>query len=301
MKVEIVTCYKAGTLPIMAAWVAAVGRHTKGDDCGFTVLVKKGEAEELKDGIPWMWPAKVVEVEVGSDCVSAARVHGKMLDAYLPSGVRADMVCTMDTDCFPVADGWIEGLVGMLEGGVRVAGILHPWAPPPDDMKRTRIEWRVRSQHCWRNTHVACQMLRTADLVAMGVGYSGGDDTGLLIPRKAQEMGWKVSGYMPTRCPVAAEGKLHPEFNRYVSLVYGDKVFHLGGYTRVSMGDKDVYEEEFGWAKKRVLAEKGAEFLLDDSLSYRFAFDREEDVAKEKMDRIFGTHTMTGMETLRVR
>jgi len=32
---------------------------------------------------------------------------------------------------------------------------------------------------------------------------------------------------------------------------------------------------------------RGAEFLLHDDYSYRFKFDREEEVAKEKMDRLF--------------
>jgi hypothetical protein len=32
----------------------------------------------------------------------------------------------------------------------------------------------------------------------------------------------------------------------------------------------------------------GAEFLLNDRFSYKFKFDREEAVAKEKMQRLFG-------------
>ena len=288
MKIEIVTCYKAGTMPIMEVWARSMARHTSGVDYGATVLVKRGEAGEWAERGPWMSAFNVVEVDVGGDEVSVARVHGKMLDCYIPSQVKAEFVCTMDSDCFPVADGWLQGLVDMIEGGSTVAGILHPWAPPPLDMKKTKLEWRVRSQHCWNSTHVACQIVRMRDLEGLGVKFSEGDDTGLLIPKKALEKGLKVSGYMPTRCPKSEKGKLNPEFNRYVSVVYGDKVYHLGGYTRVSMGDADVYVEEFEWAKKRVIEEGGAEFLLDDYMSHRFAFDREEEVAKEKMDRIFG-------------
>ena len=300
MKVEIVTCYKAGTMPIMEVWARSVAKHTPGDGYGVTVLVKRGEAGELVG--PWMSAFNVVEVDVGGDEVSVARVHGKMLDCYIPSRVRADFVCTMDSDCFPVADGWLDGLVDMIEAGATVSGILHPWAPPPSDMKKTKLEWRVRSQHCWNNTHVACQMTRTKDLVDLGVKYSDGDDTGLLVPKKALEKGLKVAGYMPTRCPRGERGRLNPEFNRYVSVVYGDKVYHMGGYTRVSMGDMDVYAEEFDWAKKRVIEEGGAEFLLDDYMSRRFTFDQEEEVAREKMDRIFGIVNgktlFTGMEAL---
>ena len=290
-KVTIVTCYRGGTEAILSTWLASIFRHTKNEAMlDVVVLVKSGDEEDvgLKE-LSVAFPIKVVPVDVGNDPVSLSRIHGKMLDAYVPSQINNDgFVLTMDSDAFPIADGWLIGLVGCIEKGCKVAGILHPWAPPPSDMKKSKIEWRVRSQHCWENTHVACQLMRTADLVELGVKFSGGDDTGLLIPKMARERKWEIAGYKPTRCPKPEEGKIDPEYNRYVGLVYGDKVFHLGGYTRTTLGDEPIFDKEFGWVRERVLVEKGAEFLLDDALSYKFKFDIEEKVAAEKMQRLFG-------------
>jgi hypothetical protein len=42
----------------------------------------------------------------------------------------------------------------------------------------------------------------------------------------------------------------------------------------------------FRWARERVTTD-GAEFLLDDSLSYRYTLDREEEVAEMKMRNLF--------------
>jgi hypothetical protein len=203
---------------------------------------------------------------------------------------------TLDSDCFPVAEGWLKDLRAMLKGNVRIAGILHPWGPPPPHMPKTKIEWRVRSQHCWETTHVACQLLKTDDLKhlkSLGAGYNGGDDTGLLIPKIARQQGWEIKGYKVSRCPQVADGldvMADPEFNRYVCLVFGDKVYHHGGFSRVeSFGDEPLFENSFGWAKERVL-EEGAAWLLDDKWSYRFKFDKEDEVAAEKMQRLFGMH-----------
>jgi hypothetical protein len=252
------------------------------------VLVKKSDFDEGLRELREEYPVKVVEVEIDNDPVSLSRIHGKMLDFFVPCKVETEYVVTMDSDCFPVADGWLRGLVDFIEKGYKVAGILHPWAPPPVDMKKTKLEWRVRSQHCWENTHVACQLMGIADLASLNAKFSGGDDTGLLIPKMAREREWEIAGYKPTRCPKPVEGKIDPEYNRYVGLVYGDKVFHMGGYTRTVLGDEPVFDKEFGWVRARVIAERGAEFLLDEALSYKFKFDCEEKVAAEKMQRLFG-------------
>jgi hypothetical protein len=220
------------------------------------------------------------------------RIHGEMLDAVIPSRVYGDYVLTLDSDCFPVADGWLGDLVAMLEGGAAISGILHPWAPPPADMPHKKVEWRVRSQHCWENTHVACQLMRRETLVELwnaGCRYAKGDDTGLMFTRMARDKGWLIDGFKPTRCPVIWEGDLDPEFNRYSCIVYGDKMYHHGGFSRGRvLGDQTVFGKSFGWCEELVLWGRGAEFLLSDRFSYKFKFDREEDIAKEKMQRLFG-------------
>jgi len=257
-----------------------------------------GEEDAYRVAAPY--DAEVHVVDVPGDTDVSSRVHGIMLDSYLPDSVNTEYVMTLDSDCFPVADGWLESLVAMLNGEARVVGILHPWAPP-GDLSKSSIEWRVRSQHCWESTHVACQMLRTEDLKelkSLGAVYNGGDDTGLLIPKIAKQQGWKIDGFKVSRCPnpVAAgnasgevQGEiLDPEFNRYVCLVFGDMVYHHGGFSRMaSFGDEQVFERTFGWVNKKVL-EEGATWLLDDTMSYQFKFDQEEEVAAEKMQRLFG-------------
>ena len=222
-----------------------------------------------------------------------ARIHGTMLDNFLANNsVGTEFFLTMDSDCFPVADGWLEDMEGMLDKGAKVAGILHPWTPPPENMDHFRIEWRVRSQHCWNNTHVACQMIRYADLKELGVKYAGGDDTGLLVPLMAGKRGWKIDGFKVSRCANPRDTS-DPEFNRYVCLVFGDKIYHHGGFTRVAtMGDKPMLAEAYGWVQKSILEHRGAEFMLSDEHSYKFKMDREEEVSKDKMDRLFGLQTM---------
>jgi hypothetical protein len=199
-----------------------------------------------------------------------------------------EFVLSLDSDCLPVADGWLSGLVGIMSHPkVGAAGILHPWAPPPD-MPRKMIEWRVRNQHCWETTHVACQLIRQSSFGRLGLKYEEGDDTGLGMIQKIKANGLICGGYKPTRCPVSRT-TFDPEFNRYVGVVYGDKVYHHGGYTRTEVGsDGPILSNSFGWALDRVLEVKGAEWLLDDSVSYKYVFDKEADVAAEKMDRLFG-------------
>jgi hypothetical protein len=216
-----------------------------------------------------------------------------MLDKFLQTNdVKTEFFMTMDSDCFPISYKWLNGLIDMMNSGVMLTGIMHPWAPPPSDLDHKRIDWRVRSQQCWETTHVACQMLRYKDLQALGVSYAGGDDTGLLIPMEVKKRGGIINGYRVTRCPKPKDGS-DPEFNRYVSLVFGDRIYHHGGFTRIAtMGDKPILQDAYGWVLPEILAHHGASFLLSDEFSYEFKFDREELVAKEKMDLVFGSKTM---------
>jgi len=290
--VTIVVCYLKGTARIMETWLSSVARHSKDTEYKVVILTKSGHAEELKDLVLSYDSVRIVEVDLPDNPRVSSRIHGKMIDEFIPRNVDSEFVITMDSDSFPIADGWIRDMVGILDGGYRVTGILHPWAPPTDDMDKKLLEWRVRSQHCWNNTHVACQMIRTADVWELGVKYGEGDDTGLLIPQKARERGWEIKGFKVTRCPKPLVGGLDPEFNRYVCLVFGDKVYHHGGFSRTKAGgDKQMFEGEFRWVEERILKENGAEFLLNDDLSYQFKFDREEEVSKEKMTRLFGLST----------
>lgn len=291
-RTTIAVCYKEGTRDILQVWLPSVLAHTQEMDSIRIVVVTASE-QARDEAIEMSCSPHIVVANVTPADVPKARTHGAMLDAFLKGhDVETEFFLTMDSDCFPVADGWLDGLVQMMDNGARVAGILHPWAPPPADMDHKKIEWRVRSQHCWETTHVACQMIRPDDLMLLNTAYAWGDDTGLSIPLEAKKQGWKIDGYRVTRCARPRDGS-DPEFNRYVCLVFGDKVYHHGGFTRIAAaGDKPILEEAYGWVKPEVLSRREAEFLLADEYSYRFKFDREEEIARDKMDRLFGARTM---------
>jgi len=285
-EVTIVICYQPGTASLLRICLSSIMRHT---DIPYRVDVL---TTEIDKGLQELKQQNIRLFEYKDpDQRSSSRLHGWLLDSHIPDSVETKYVLTLDSDCFPVADGWLYQLYDMLAWDTKIAGILHPWSPPPDDMPHSKIEWRVRSQHCWNVTHVACQMIRIEDLRTLGKKYNEGDDTGLAIPLEAKKRGWGIDGFKVTRCPrpAPAEDAIDPEFNRYVHLVFEDKVYHQGGGTRTSVcGEQPALERTFGWAREKVELLQGAEFLLERDMSYWFKFDREEEVAAEKMQRLFG-------------
>jgi len=291
--VTIVICYVRGTQEMMSACLSAIQRHTK---CSSYVLVAAAEGN-LDQGLFEVVdcfqdkPLHIDVVEVPKDCIKQGHEHGNILDRAIETEVATEFVLTMDSDSIPMQDGWLERLHAMMTNPkICTAGILHPWAPPPP-MNESRLEYRVRSQHCWETTHVACQLVRTSDvrkLSRLGIGYTTGDDTGLGMVQRMKMDGRICTGYRPTRCPKPAVD-FDAEFNRYSCVVYGDFVIHVGGFTRVTVeGDDAVFHRAFGWAADRILEDGGAEFLLDDDKSYVYKFDREEQVSEEKLQRLFG-------------
>jgi len=284
-EVTVVICYQAGTSDLLKTCISSIERHT---ELPHLIHVATMEADE---GLKSLQSNKWFEIhEYGNpDKHESSKLHGWLLDSHLPEHVETEYVLTLDSDCFPVEWGWMSDLMNMLKAGAQLSGILHPWAPPPADMPETKLEWRVRSQHCWETTHVACQMLSVDALRVLGKKYNDGDDTGLAIPLEAKRRGWRIDGFKPTRCPRPETEQFDPEFNRYIGLVFGDKVYHQGGGTRTSVcGDEVMLERTFGWVRGMVKSEGGAEFLLDDEMAHVFSFDREEEVAAEKMQRLFG-------------
>jgi hypothetical protein len=248
---------------------------------------------------PWLQagiPAHVCEelkvpfkhFEVQTDHMSGSRAHAAVLDMAL-FHVRTPYVLTLDADCFPIADDWLDALMAPMGAGADVTGILHPYAPPPLSLESHTIEHRIRSQLCWNNTHVACQLVGMKTLTKrLRVGFMDGDDTGLAIPMKAHEMGMKVEGLKLTGCARPADEDEPLEFNRECCLIFGDKVYHHGGGSREEQG-KGSPEDIWRKVRFKVLKEGGAEFLLEDP--YRYKFDCEEDVAYEMVGRI-----MQGMQ-----
>lgn len=289
-EITIVICYEAGTLEMLTTCLDAIKRHTKFPH-KILVVIQPGDGEAEIAGLAQHYEFDSFVTKPEDPIMQSLLVgkpHGAMLDCALDA-VDTKYILTLDSDCFPVSDGWLGELFDMLEPDVACAGILHPWEPPPEDLAKNTIEYRVRSQHCWETTHVACQLVRKSFLTDHNLKYVTGDDTGLDIPKRAKEIGMKVVGFMPTRCAKPKNPNFDAEFNRYVCIIWGDRVYHHGGFTRKSVfNDDKTFDENFGWVQAQMLDKKGAEFLLDDEQSYKYQFDKEVKVAKEKMQRLFG-------------
>jgi hypothetical protein len=294
-KVTILTCYVRGTHEMMHACLDSIRRHTK---CLANVIIGSQEGnldDGLFDAVTVMKDEMAISVvEVPNRYIKKGHEHGCIVDRVIETEVSTEYVLTLDSDSIPMKDGWLQHLLDILENDEEVctAGILHPWSPPPPEMKKSKLEYRVRSQHCYETTHVACQLIRMKDIKELkrkGIGYASGDDTGLGMVQSMRNDGRKCAGYKPSRCPNPAVPEFDAEFNRYSCVVYGDAVIHVGGHTRVTVdGDDPVFDRAFGWAADRILEDGSADFLLDDENSYQYKFDKEEEVSEEKMQRLFG-------------
>jgi len=281
--VDVVIPYCNGTVPILDTCLTSFFRHTDKEKCRVLVVHSEGELFDAAE-ICARFPVYIQNCTLPHGFPTSSQQHSKMLDVAL-EGSHNDYFLSLDSDCFPVADGWLDDLVKMMEDGATVAGILWPWNPPADDLGRATIEWRIRSQQCWMNTHVACQMVRPDWIREQNIKFYDGDDTGLVIPNRARRLGLKVSGFMPTRCalPHDCPAWFDPEFNRYICVVFGDKVYHHGGSTREISNSEVDFQKIYESIRSRVTEESGAEFILNDAESHQYKFDREEEVSEQKM------------------
>ncbi len=296
--IGIVICYAIGTRPILKTCLDSIARHMPQSPFHIYLLHqndKPFDADDLlKDFDTSILSKHSLYLKEQPDVPrKSSNIHGRMLDIFCPT-LQDEFLLTLDSDCFPVADDWLDLLVDEMDNGAGTAGILYPYAPPPSSLNMSSVETRVRTQHCWNTTHVACQMMRMCDYKRLsanrnGILFNAGDDTGLIIPALLKSEGKKCQGFRLTRGPLSKNPDVNPEFNRYVSLIFGDKMFHMGGYTRETiLGDDRVMDDAFGYAQDRTISNGGAEWLLCDTTSYQYTFKQEEDVAKDKMNRLFG-------------
>ena len=285
LMVTILICYKKGTSSMMGVCLEAIKRHTTAPYKLLCVTIDgRGADELLALGL------KVEEILLINHRLDGllGRTHGVMID-YAMKTVDTEYVLNLDSDCFPVSTGWLQELVDMLnEDNVGCAGIMFPWEPPPDDLSKSSTEYRIRNSHNWNVTWVACQLAKTSFIRDNNLKFAEGDDTGLTIPHKAKELGMEVVGWRANRCANSNSSDFDPEFNRYSCIIYGDRVYHHGEYTRRMGTNQKTFNEFFDWVLPIVESYEGAEFLLDDENSYKYKFDREKEVAKQKMDIMLG-------------
>jgi hypothetical protein len=282
MKTSILICYKSGTAGMLWTCLRAIKKHTVAN-CEVNVVYNCIEPFDASDCITE--DVKTIPVEV-SDTSSGSKIHGNMLDEAIKQ-IDTELLLTLDSDCFPIASGWLQGLIDKKVEGIGMTGILHPFEPPDVGLSYTSIQYRVMNQHNWNNTHVACQLVDTDFIKSNGLSYAAGDDTGLAINAFVRKQGLIMDGYKASRCP-KPESDYDAELNRYACLVFGDKVYHQCGATRSDLVWEKLHGNNFNWARQRVLLEGGAEWLLNDEYSYRYRFDREDEVTKHKMDLMFG-------------
>jgi len=278
MSVAIVISYRPGDPQMLNICLDAIERHTKVDYHVFIAV----DGEKV-DFDAWQKRTNITyEFHKPSRELKGSARHGDLLNV-VTSRVRVQnfhhWILTLDYDCFPIADAWICDLLMMHGEKVGCSGILHPWKPPPPELSDKTIEYRVRNGWNWGNTHVACQ-LTTLDYGRINrLDYRDGGDTGLAFPKNAHDKCLEVKGFMPSMCPMP-DDDFNPEFNRDVCVVFGDKVFHLGGGSR----DKESLiwpAQSFHRSRERVRSEGHARWILDEG--YRYKFDKEEKVVEAKM------------------
>lgn len=288
--VTVLMTYVAGIQRMLDVTMKALLRHDPGYPYSLRIITDERDAQGRAEASKWASHAEVASYHVGTAGTGSGQ-HGRLLDKAVRE-VDSWFFLTLDSDCFPVADGWLKTLVDMQSDDVAASGILWPWVPPPETVSTATIEWRVRKYHCWSNTQPACQLVRTRLMTDHGWKFADpeGDDTNHGFMVKAQAAGYRVVGLLPTRGPLPDE-QFDPEMNRHESLVFGDLIYHHVGASRECRGDMPVKSDVFSKARERVYNEAGAEWMLQDGNAHVFAMDREEEVAQFKMQMLYRTAT----------
>jgi len=284
--ISVLVSYASGTEKMLDVCLKSIARHKAGEP--FEVIVLTGDDLAYKEAKKVSGNKAEVRMYDTTGAGSSSGRHARMLDSAVKE-LKTEYFLTLDSDCFPVADEWLSCLMKMLKTpNVEVTGICWPWIPPPATTERNTIEWRVRRQHCWNNTQVACQLMRTEYYLAKGLMFADpeGDDTNFGLMDKVHADGASVIGFLPTRCALPDDGidsSVDPECNRYVCVIYGDLIYHHGGASRETKGEFSVQRGLYDKARERVIAEEGAEWILLPENSYCYKMDNEEVVAQEKM------------------
>jgi len=284
--VTVLMTYVSGTERILDVTLRSLMRHLAGCQYRMSIIT------DVRDKAAWEHLSKVSvgnelwRFDVGNPTTGSGQ-HGRLLDAAVKQ-VDTEYFLTLDSDCFPVADGWMQALMDMQEDDVAASGILWPWIPASAFLNPKTIEYRIRQSHCWNNTQPACQLIRTKLMKEKGWKFadSDGDDTNCGFMLKAHAAGMRVVGFKPTRGPLPDQ-EFDPEMNRHESIIYGDMIYHHVGASRDSRDETKDRTDLFQGARQRVYNEKGAEWMMVPGNSHVFKMDREEEVAQFKMQQMY--------------
>jgi Glycosyl transferase family 2 len=136
--------------------------------------------------------------------------HGRALDRLLKQvPTETEYVVTLDTDSFPIRDGWLENVLGRLRDGASLVGVWRDEMAP-----------EIRPY-----VHPSCLAARRETLVGLGINFARehGQDVGQNITAAVLARGGSIS-----RLRRSNARNLH----FLLAGVYGDLVYHHGAGSR---------------------------------------------------------------------
>jgi hypothetical protein len=164
-----------------------------------------------------------------------------------------DFIVTLDSDAFPIADDWLELLIGELEGGATLAGIY-----------RNEMEDAISPF-----IHVSCLAARRLDLKRLGVSFGEGKDAGQGLTEAVLAEGGLIA-------PLHRSNKVNYHF--LMGGVYGDLVYHQGAGSRRARfwtsRDEDAFAEEETRLILRDRAFRDLDGLISELTGRRYPYPR---------------------------
>jgi hypothetical protein len=285
--VTMLMVYASGVEKMLETAMESIRRHDSGTRLGIKIVLDNRDKKAFEEVSRWSsYDVEIVGYDVGV-AKSGSGQHGRLLDRAIQD-VTTEYTLTMDSDCFPVADDWVGGLLRMMENkNVAASGIRWPWCPIESDVDQKSLEWRIRQFHNWENLQVACQLVRTKQMLEMGWKFADpyGDDTNHGFMKRLKEAGFEIDGWHPTRGPLSDDGLFDSELNRHESIIYGERIYHHVGATRECRDN--VGSCLFQKARQKVYNEKGAEWMLKCGNSHFFEKTKEEEVSRFKMKQMY--------------
>lgn len=138
--------------------------------------------------------------------------HPEALDFLVgKTGPETEYIITLDSDCFPIRDGWIEQLTAKLDSGYALAGIwrdeMLPYAPA--------------------FIHPSCMAIRREDLLGLG---------DVSFARRANvDLGFNITQWFTERgrefCKLRRSNRTNLHF--LLGGIYGDLLYHQGAGSRL--------------------------------------------------------------------
>jgi hypothetical protein len=89
---------------MLSACLASIARHTKDVPYLIEVLAKQGDADDVLGILALDYPDIQIH-EISIPLGESSKIHGSLLDSFIPNSIATKYVMTLDSDCFPVADG----------------------------------------------------------------------------------------------------------------------------------------------------------------------------------------------------